>query len=231
MRLAGLLSGGKDSVYASRLAQEEGHNLAYLVSIQSQNPDSYMFHTVNIKLTRLQAEAWNINYVSKDTLGIKEKELDDLKNTLEKLDVEGVVTGAIASKYQAERIDKICEEIGIYHYHPLWGINRELLLNQLLARKVKIIFSAVAAQGLDKSWLGELLTPYRIEKLKELHKKYGVDICGEGGEYETLVIDSPWFKKRIKIQKAKKLWDGTSGRYKILEATLESKILHKRYKQ
>lgn len=222
MRLAGLLSGGKDSVYAAHLAQR-GHNLAYLVSLHSENPDSYMFHTVNINLTRLQAEAWVIPYVEAETMGVKEEELDDLKAALAGLDVEGVVTGAIASKYQAERIDRLCKELGLTHIHPLWGRDREQLLGEMLESSMKVIFSAVAAHGLDQTWLGEPLTPQRIIKLKELNTRYGVDMCGEGGEYESLVIDAPWFRKWIKISSAEKTWDGTSGRYHIHEACLEPK--------
>ncbi|MFC1804118.1 TIGR00289 family protein, partial [Thermoproteota archaeon] len=107
MRLAGLFSGGKDSTYAAHIAEKNGHILDNLVSLKSMNPDSYMFHTVNINITKLQAQAWGISYIEAQTLGIKEKELEDLKKTLGKLDVDGVVTGAIASKYQADRINKL----------------------------------------------------------------------------------------------------------------------------
>ena len=223
MRLAGLISGGKDSVFASRLAQEEGHVLSYVVSLHSQNPDSYMFHTVNIELTKLQAEAWKIPYTVGKTSGIKERELEDLKKTLLNLDIDGVITGAIASRYQADRIDKICNELGIYHYHPLWGADREKLLKELIQRGMNIIFSSVAAQGLDISWLGEKIDSAKIRRLIELNKKYGLDICGEGGEYETLVTDTPWFSKSIKIVEAEKTWDGISGKYIIRKATLEEK--------
>lgn len=223
MRLAGLISGGKDSVYASRLAQEEGHKLSYIVSLQSQNPDSYMFHTVNIEITKLQAEAWQIPYVIGKTLGIKELELDDLKNTLSKLDIDGVITGAIASRYQADRIDRVCNDLGIYHYHPIWGVDRKKLLEELIQRDMNIIFSSVAAHGLDSSWLGEKLNQARFKRLVDLNKKYGLDICGEGGEYETLVIDTSWFRKRIKILEAEKTWEGISGKYIIRKATLETK--------
>jgi diphthine-ammonia ligase len=223
MRLAGLLSGGKDSVYAAHLTQEERHTLSYLVSLRSENPDSYMFHTVNIDLTRLQAEAWGIPYITAETKGVKEEELADLKATIGKLDIDGVITGAIASQYQAARIDKLCEELELTHFHPLWGIDREKLLNEMLESGMKIIFSAVAAHGLTQKWLGEPLTHQRITQLRELQKKYGVDMCGEGGEYESLVIDAPWFTKRISIKEADKTWDGTSGRYHIQKAVLEPK--------
>ena len=88
---------------------------------------------------------------------------------------------------------------------------------------MEIIFSAVAAHGLDQSWLGEPLTSERIQKLKALNQKYGVDMCGEGGEYESLVLDAPWFRQRIKINQVEKTWDGVSGRYHIRDACLELK--------
>lgn len=222
MRLAGLLSGGKDSVYAARLMQE-AHDLAYLVSLRSKNPESYMFHTVNIDLAKLQAEAWNIEYREAVTEGEKEEELTDLKKALSELDIDGVITGAIASNYQRERIDKIAEDLGIKHLSPIWGRNREELIREMLGSGMKIIFSAVAAHGLDKTWLGEILDQKRVSKLKVLSEKYGVDMCGEGGEYESLVVDAPWFSKRIEIIDAEKTWDGVSGRYNIREAKLVGK--------
>lgn len=220
MRLAGLLSGGKDSVYAAHLTQQEGHELTHLVSLRSKNPDSYMFHTVNIYLARLQAEAWGIEYREAVTEGEKEKELTDLNNALSNLDIDGVITGAIASNYQRERIDKICKELELTHHSPIWGRDREELLNEMLESGMTIIFSAVAAHGLDKTWLGQTIDQERANKLKQLSDKYGVDMCGEGGEYESLVLDTPWWSKKIEIIDAEMTWDGVSGRYNIREARL-----------
>jgi ABC transporter with metal-binding/Fe-S-binding domain ATP-binding protein len=219
MRLASLLSGGKDGVYAAHLMQRE-HQLSYMVSMKPENPDSYMFHTVNIDITRLQAEAWGIPYVEAKTEGVKENELDDLKETLSTLDIDGVITGAIASKYQADRVNKICHELGLTHLSPLWARDREQLLHEMLCSRMQIIFSAVAAHGLDQSWLGEPLTPERITKLRNLNDRFGVDMCGEGGEYESLVVDAPWFTRRIEIHEVERTWDGASGRYNIKKAQL-----------
>jgi asparagine synthase (glutamine-hydrolysing) len=217
MRLAALLSGGKDSVYA---AYKMHHELTYLISMKSLNPDSYMFHTVNIDITRLQAEAWGISYIEETTSGLKEIELEDLKEVLSSLNIDGVITGAIASRYQKDRINKLCAELEISHFSPLWGHDREELLYNMIDSKMEIIFSAVAAMGLDESWLGKPLDLERINTLKKLNEKYCVDICGEGGEYESLVVDAPWFKRRIKINNAYKVWDGVSGRYIIKNAEL-----------
>jgi diphthine-ammonia ligase len=220
MRLAGLFSGGKDSCYAARLAEEEGHDLAYLVSMRSENPDSYMFHTVNIGLTELQAYAWGKEHVEARTRGIKEKELDDLKRCLKGLDVEGVVTGAVASSYQRERVDRICGELGLEHVNPLWGRERVGLLNEMIRSGMVIVFSAVAAQGLDQKWLGRKLDMQALNSLVQLRERYGVDPCGEGGEYESLVLDAPWFRYRIEVKEAERSWDGVSGRYRVAEADL-----------
>lgn len=223
MRLAGLFSGGKDSCYAARLAEEAGHDVAYLVSMRSENPDSYMFHTVNIGLTELQAYAWGKEHVEARTRGVKEKELDDLKRCLKGLDAEGVVTGAVASSYQRERVDLICSELGLEHVNPLWGRERVGLLNEMLCRGMVIVFSAVAAQGLDQKWLGRKLDKQALNSLVQLRERYGVDPCGEGGEYESLVLDAPWFRYRIEVKKAERSWDGVSGRYRVVEADLVPK--------
>ncbi len=223
MRLAGLFSGGKDSCYAARLSEEAGHNVDYLVSMRSENPDSYMFHTVNIGLTELQAYAWGKEHVEAETRGVKEKELDDLKRCLEGLDVEGVVTGAVASSYQRKRIDGICDELGLEHVSPLWGRERIGLLDEMLRSGMVIVFSAVAAQGLDRGWLGAELDRRAVDRLVELSERFGVDPCGEGGEYESLVLDAPWFRYRIEVKKAERIWDGVSGRYRVSEADLKPK--------
>jgi ABC transporter with metal-binding/Fe-S-binding domain ATP-binding protein len=223
MRLAALFSGGKDSTYAVRLKELAGHEIAYLVTLQSRRDDSYMFHTVNIDLTSFLAEAMEKESIQVPTEGEKELELDDLENALRELDVEGIVTGAIASSYQKNRIDMICDDLGLEHFSPLWGRNTEILLEEMIQAGMDIIIVSVAAMGFDEKWLGRKITKTTIEDLKDLNKKYGVDICGEGGEMETLVLDAPWFKKRLEVIKAKPVWDGTRGSYKIEVAEMRSK--------
>ncbi len=223
MRVAALFSGGKDSTLAARLTEEDGHQVPILVTMRSGNPDSYMFHTVNVDAAGLQAEAWGKQWVQAWTAGEKEKELDDLKATLEGLPIEGVVSGAIASSYQRDRVERICGELELTHLSPLWGRGREELLRLVLNKGMKIIFTAVAARGLDESWLGRRLNESALKDLLALSRDYGVDPCGEGGEYESMVLDAPWFSKEIVVSKADKTWDGVSGRYVIMEARLHGK--------
>jgi len=219
MRLAALFSGGKDSTYAALLAKRAGHEIAYLVTVRSANPDSWMWHTAAIELTELQAKAASIPLIVVKTAGKRENELDELKAVLAKLGVEGVVAGAVASKYQRDRIQKICDALKLKLVAPLWGKNAEQLLQEMLNEKFEIIFTAVAAAGLDESWLGRKLDKKGIGELVEINKKYGIHVSGEGGEYETAVLACPLFKGKIEI-KTEPLWQGNSGVLKIIRAEL-----------
>lgn len=222
MKLVSLISGGKDSIFATFIASKK-HEIKFLATVHSKNPDSMMYHTPNIGLTVFQAESMGIRLVSKESSGEKEKEIHDLKVLLTGMDVEGVVCGAIASKYQKNRIEKVCKELGLKLITPLWGKDPKKLLTDMLKNKFEIIITAVAADGFDKSWLGRKIDEKCIKDLIKLNKKFGVHISGEGGEYESLVVDCPLFSRKIKILKAKKIWKGNCGIFNIIDAKLIEK--------
>ena len=116
MKSAVLFSGGKDSVMALNYAINNGDDVKYLLSIKSQNDESYMFHVPNIHLTDLQAEAIGIPIIEIKTAGVKEEELEDLKEGFKKLKslgIEAIYTGALFSTYQKSRIERLADEIGI----------------------------------------------------------------------------------------------------------------------
>jgi ABC transporter with metal-binding/Fe-S-binding domain ATP-binding protein len=222
MKLAALFSGGKDSVYALFKIMKE-HEIKYLATVHSKNPDSYMYHTANIGLTVLQSEAMNIQLVSKESKGEKEKEVEDLKILLDGLDIEGAVCGAIASNYQKQRVEEVCKELNLKLLAPLWGMNQEELLKEILKNKFDIIITAVAAEGFDESWLGRKIDEKCIKDLIELNKKFNVNLCGEGGEFETLTLDCPLFSKKILITETEKIWEKNSGMFRVISAKLITK--------
>ncbi len=197
VRLAALVSTGKDGLLAAHIMKKQNYDISCLVTIASKNPDSYMFHTPNVWLAKLQAEAMAVPIVFWETEGEKEKELDDLfealKKAKEKFDVEGIVSGAIYSNYQRQRIEKIADSLGLKIFSPLWHIDQEQEMQELLAEGFEFVMQSVAAYGLDKGWLGKRIGKDEIDKLAELEKKYKLNIAGEGGEYESLVLDCPLF--------------------------------------
>ena len=220
MRLASLFSGGKDSTYATYLAQEQGHEVACLLTAEPRNPDSWMFHTVNLHLVPLLAQAWGIKSLTVYTEGEKERELEDLEKAISKLDVDGLVTGAIASNYQRSRIDSLCATLDLEHVTPLWGRDAGKLLDEMISAGLVIVVTAVAAMGLDSNWLGRVLDVEALGELRRVHERFGVDVCGEGGEMETLVVDAPWFRSRLELVQTGHEWDGVRGVYLVEEVRL-----------
>ncbi len=229
MRLGVLFSGGKDSTFAMYKAMKE-NEIACLISVISENEDSYMFHTPNIHLCEIQAECIGLPLIKKITKGEKEKELKDLKDIIseakKEFKIQGIVTGALASKYQAERIQKICDELNLKCVNPLWQMNQEDELRDIIKNKFKFVIIKISAYGFDKSWLGRVITNKDIDRLAEINKKIGINIAFEGGEAETLVIDGPIFKKKIKIIKADRIMENDfTGVYKIEKTKLVNKKL------
>jgi len=199
MRVACLFSGGKDSCFALFWALYQGFE-PILVTMKSAEY-SLMFHHPNIEKTKLQAEAVGVKQVIVET--DDKNELKDLEKTLKELEVEGIVTGALASEYQKQRIDNIGEELGVPTYSPIWH-KRDQLLPEIL-EYFEIYISAVSAEGMGEDLLGKPFSELTKRKIKGIHPML------EGGEGETFVADAPFFKHAIKIKGWKTTWDGVRG--------------------
>ena len=202
MRVAVLASGGKDSTLALYYALKESHEVACLATVVPSREDSWMFHYPNIGLIDLFAEAVGIPVVKALTSGIQELELEDLKRLLEDLDIEGVVTGAVESNYQKTRIDNICAQLNLKSLAPLWRKDPLVMLREMFELKFDVVIVGVYAHGFDDKWLGRKIDEQAVEDLMFLNRSYGVSLAGEGGEYESLVLDCPLFSKGIKILKS-----------------------------
>ena len=221
-----LYSGGKDSTMAVYESLQNGDDIYALLAMHSRNDESYMFHVPNIHITDLLAEALDIPIISAVTQGVKEEELEDLKRefeNLKSLGVEAIYTGALYSVYQKSRIEKLGSEVGLKIVSPYWHVDELEYMREIVSLGFEIIISGVAAWGLDESWLGRVIDDDVIDELVKINEKYQVNIAFEGGEAETLAIDGPIFKKRLKILKDRKEWHLDSGVYIIEDAILEEK--------
>jgi diphthine-ammonia ligase len=226
MKLGVLFSGGKDSTLALHKAAEK-EEVICLITLCSKNPESYMFHTPNIDWTGLQAQALNLPLVAKVTEGKKEEELTDLEQAIssaaEEFGIGGVVSGAVESVYQAERVQRICHSLGLWCFNPLWKKNQQALLEELLEKRFKVVISGIFAYPLDESWLGKEINPETIYRLLELQQQYGISPSGEGGEIETTVLDAPLFKQKLEILDYSVKARGNSGVFRIEQARLVPK--------
>lgn len=221
MRVAALFSGGKDSVFSIYITQQYGWDVTTLVTLASENTDSWMFHSINIHLTELLAEALAIPLLKRTTKGEKEREVQDLQDILKDLPIDGVISGAIASEYQRTRIERVCDRLGIKSFTPLWHKKPELLLRDQLHAGFQSIIVGVFANGFDETWLGTSITEETIQKLLDLRNRFGINVAGEGGEFETLALDGPIFKKKLVIDEARKEWHRDSGVLQVRRAHLQ----------
>jgi len=197
MEVACLFSGGKDSTFAAYYAKKN-YKLKYLVTAKPKE-GSYMFHYPNIELTKIQAKLIGVEHIFYESCSKKEKEVEELKEVISKLKIDSIIAGAIASEYQRSRILKIAKELNLKLISPIWKIDEMEYLKKLIYLGFKIIITGVSAAGFTEEWLGREIDEKCLKDFKELNRKYKISIVGEGGEYESFVLDCPIFNKRIEI--------------------------------
>ena len=219
MKVGCLISGGKDSWYAAYQASKK-NEIVCLIAIKSKNKESYMYHVPNIDLVKKQAECTEIPLIEMPSSGVKEEELEDLRNAIElakiQYKIKSVVAGALKSNYQKERIEKICGELGLELIAPIWGKDEDYYMHELLLSRFNVVIAGIAADGFNESWLGRKIDARCLQDLREMKRLKKVSIMGEGGEYESFVLDCPLFKRKFKIVDSEKVMDEEySGYLKI----------------
>jgi ABC transporter with metal-binding/Fe-S-binding domain ATP-binding protein len=228
-----LFSGGKDSSWALYRALETGHPVERLVTVHPEG-DSYMYHTPATHLADLAAESIGIQLVAvepddfaaaeaTDSGAQGDAELEPLEAALQELDAEvgvaGLTAGAVESEFQTSRIQAMADRLGADLYAPLWQEDPRALAEEMLDAGFDIRIVQVAAAGLDESWLGRRLDADALADLEALHEEYGVHILGEGGEFETIVVDGPHMDRAIDIT-YETVWEGTRGHIDVTDASL-----------
>ncbi|RLF23281.1 MAG: diphthine--ammonia ligase [Thermoprotei archaeon] len=229
MRACVLFSGGKDSTYALHWAFLKGFDIECLVTLEPRREDSWMFHRPAIAFTKLQAEALGLPQIYIETSGIKDKELEDLRNALEialrKYEVDAIVTGALLSDYQRMNINLIAEELDLRVFSPLWRKDQAEYMLEVVRMGIRFIITSISAYGLEPTFLGRIIEESDVHEIVRRARKYGFNPAFEGGEAETLVLDAPLFRHyRLVVRKGRivKLGEYT-WRYVIEDIGLEEK--------
>ena len=224
MTVTALVSGGKDSIYAAYLAETQGWPVDELLTLVPDDPESMMFHTPNLDWVALQAEAWGKRHRRVRVAGRSEAdEVEALAGAL--AGARGpVVTGAIGSSYQWARVLRAADRHGRRVYAPLWRVDPGAVVRQEIAAGLDIRFVHLAAEPLPADWVGSRLDERRLEQLGRLGAAgRGVNVAGEGGEYETLVVDAPFFASRLVLDQASTVVDRSTARLVISSAHLKRK--------
>ncbi len=225
MRLASLYSGGKDSTFSLYLAEQMGHDVPYLVNVVPEDAASWIFHTPNLSLVPLMAESMGKELVTAGSTGTEEGDMDGLRLALRGLDVEGVVSGAIWSDYQWDRMNVVCGELGLKLIAPLWRKDQDMLMDQFLDSGIRAVIAGCYAEGLGEEWLGREIDAEAVEELKAVRARTGISIMGEGGEYESLTLDSPMHSRPLEILEAEREWSRQGGTLRVLKARLQERAV------
>ncbi|XP_003745481.1 diphthine--ammonia ligase [Galendromus occidentalis] len=251
MKVVALISGGKDSCYNMMQCVKNGHEVVALANLTPADGedelDSYMYQSVGTKALPIYAEAMGLPLYQDKILGTpvdtrmeytpsENDEVEDLYRLLKRIRHEiffdAISVGAIFSDYQRIRCESVCQRLGIEMLAYLWHRDQNQLLHEMVDSGVEAIIIKTAAMGLSQKHLGLTLAEILPDML-HLNEKYGLNICGEGGEFESFTLDCPLFKKKIVIDEMEQVIDSRDAfspvtflRLKKLHA--ESKCMNER---
>jgi uncharacterized protein (TIGR00290 family) len=221
MTVTALVSGGKDSIYAAYLADTQGWPVDELVTIVPEDPDAMMFHTPNLELVALQAQAWRKHHRRVPVHGTgEEHELAALHDAIGG-DRGPVVAGAIQSSYQWGRLLRVADGVGRRVYTPLWRTEPARVVREEVAAGLDIRLVHLAAEPLTPDLLGRQLDLRLVSEIERRAREIRpVNVAGEGGEFETLVVDAPFFDRRIELEAVERSVTGSTSQLRITKARL-----------
>jgi uncharacterized protein (TIGR00290 family) len=198
-RAAMLWTGGKDSSLALFEASRDGYDVQCLVTFAPPEPD-FLAHP--LAFMKLQAQALGLpHHVFQVHEPFEDGYETHLQRMRNEMGIEAVITGDIAEVNGSPNwIRERSRPVGMEVHTPLWGRDRQTLLEQLLGQRFKVRFSCVKKRWLTESWVGRTLDEAGIGELKAIRERTGLDLCGEEGEYHTLVTDGPQFSRTIEVQ-------------------------------
>ncbi|UXD21716.1 ATP binding protein [Ignicoccus pacificus DSM 13166] len=159
--------------------------------------DSELLQFPSVELARLQAEAMGIPSIYAEG---KEELLEDLLKKAKEMGATHVVSGALLSDFQRQRMGLTARRLGLIPVNPIWRINQEEYMRTLVRNGFKFILIRVAAYGLGPEFLGKVVDEEMIEEIIRRARKYGFNPAFEGGEAETLVLKAPLYKRELEVE-------------------------------
>jgi len=191
-------SGGKECALATYKAISQGYEVLYLLNFVTEDGQRSRSHGIKASVVALQAEAIGIPLIQvKTSWENYEENFTKVVRELRNKGIEGGVFGDMDLEEHREWVERVCSEVGIKALLPLWGINAEELIEELLKLKFKAI---VVATRLDEHFLGKVLDKALVRQISKL----GSHPCGENGEYHTFVTEGPIFRKALKVTRGER---------------------------
>ena len=209
-------SGGKDSCLACYKAIQQGYRVDYLLNFISREHKRCCFHGIDAALVKLQAELIGIPLVQKEVTADMQKYEEEFKEAVVALKEEGINKMVFGDIFLLDRINwvqRVCKEIDITPIVPLWNTKPEHIIEEFIDCGFKALVVSCQADKFSDDFIGR-----SIEKdmIMELNAK-NICPCGENGEFHTLVIDGPLFKRGIKILESEVVLKEGFWKYRFLD--------------
>ncbi|MCW4019478.1 MAG: hypothetical protein NWF00_12515 [Candidatus Bathyarchaeota archaeon] len=200
-------SGGKECCLAYHKAVQQGHQVAYLLTFEYAKP--YVFHSFPVM--ELQAQTLNIPLRK---IKIK-RAYEDILKALTKLHdtegIQGVVTGDIVGAgcaiVHSGYYEAMCKEAGLEFMMPNLNPSGDTydILKEEIDLGLRPILNCINHDFFGEEWLGRKIDPNSLKELKALADEKGIDVCSEDGQgYHSEVVEAPFFKHNIRLDKFKK---------------------------
>lgn len=189
-------SGGKDSCFALMIELERKKEVRVLLNMMNENGEISRSHGLPYSILDAQAQAMNVSLMAIPTSwqDYRMHFISSLRTIKQEFEVEGIVFGDIDLQAHRDWEEEVCTEVGVSAFLPLWKQDRkDLVLRMLNNGIVAVIVSCNEILG--EEFLGRILTKDLLPELECL----GVDVCGENGEFHTVVIDCPLFHRPINL--------------------------------
>ncbi len=193
-------SGGKDSCFACHRALSQDYKISHLVNFISRQYQRVSFHGTEKRIIQLQSQSIGIPVFQKETTPDGyEQEFKEAVRGLLPAGIKGMVFGDIYLDEHKEWVERVCGELGIEAVEPLWGKSPGNVLSDFIEAGFEAIIVGAKAELIDEEWVGRGVDRDFMNYLKSKD----IDLCGENGEYHTLVVNGPLFKRKIEITESR----------------------------
>ena len=227
----------------------QGWQVEAMITVHVTSDDSMMFQLPNTSLAGLQAYSIGVPWLPILSKGNEEEEIEDLESGIrgasdvtvafekmqndteginfpedltlktDRLEVDALVVGALRSDYQKTRIERMCERLNLISFCPLWHHIPESHMESLIDHGFDVRIVSVSTDGLGEQWLGVKIDQETLDSLSKISSQFRFNLDGEGGEFETIVVDAPHMKQRIEVL-GRPEWKGNRGIWSIDSAKL-----------
>jgi len=219
MKVAVMFSGGKDSTFAIDYALEKGWKIDYLLSVKPTRTDCFLFHFATVEQTPELAKILGVKHIlTSCNIADPEKEAEIVKNIVITNPVDAVVLGGTGlQETQIRSIQKALLPHGIEVFAAHAGQDHDIVMKEMIKKGYKFMITQIASDGLNKDWIGRVLDEKNMNELFARSIKYGFHCGGEGGYYDTLVIDGPIFNSRLEVLESHKVMESNCEGHLIVD--------------